>query len=449
MVRTVRSNRPACAVFFLLTMALISSCKKPDEDLGLTLLPGDPLGAVVDSADLHAYVFVDSPVRTSGLSRNLLGSYVDPDFGLVRLGMVTQLRLTTNNVGQGQDNSGLQADSIVLALAFDVPNTHYGDLNAQLFQVFEITEDLSIDSVYKTDDVPQVIVDDLVASHAGYLTPNPYEQPTVGNDTLVPQLRIRLKNALAERFLNAFGTADLVDNAAFLQFFKGIHVTVDNPGQGAYQGGVLYLNTLTSASKVTVYYKDSQSSDPDQQRTFDLAINSNGVRYSIAEHDRTRALTPAVANALADPMAPAPTVYLQTLGGLRTAIDFPDILELAAGDRLLAKAELVIPVQGAYYPYYVPPTTMFIFRRGSDGEDVFLPDQLSSIAGIDGQFRVSAQEYRFNITRYIQGVVNGTIPNDGVVLVAGSTGVTANRVILRGPDSDTDPMYLELTFTTY
>jgi hypothetical protein len=91
-----------------------------------------------------------------------------------------------------------------------------------------------------------------------------------------------------------------------------------------------------------------------------------------------------------------------------------------------------------------------MFRKDTiTGNDVFLPDQSGGVGSIDGAFRSDAQEYRFNITRYIQAVLSGTVPDNGVQLVAASNGVTANRVVLSGPEHPDRPMVLNLTFTTY
>ncbi len=439
---------PTWGVLLFIGVPLLPGCRKPDEDLGLDLLPGDELGVVFDTAQVRAYVFADTAVRTSGLTRNLVGSYLDPEFGLVRAGLVAQVRLTTNNIGQNQDNSGLEPDSIVLSLAFELPNYGYGNLNAQLFRVHELTEDLSLDSVYHTDDMPQVDPEDLVQPHAGLIVPDPISAPEVGGVTAAPQLRIRLRSSLARRFLDVFGTPDLVDNAAFLNFFKGIHVSVDNGSQGTFQGGILHFNTISSASKITVYYKN-MNSEPDLARTVDFAISSNSVRYTVVEHDRSQALDPSLLNALSDTSQPAPLVYLQTLGGLRTAVRFPDLRFQVAEGRGLSKAELVVPVAGTFYPYYPPPAQVFVFRKNSSGVDTFLPDQLQGLQSIGGAYGSVTNSYRFNITRYVQGVFNGTIPDNGIELVAGSTGVSANRVILCGPEHPDTPMHLQLTFTTY
>ncbi|MCB0771564.1 MAG: DUF4270 family protein [Flavobacteriales bacterium] len=448
MMRTATASIPAWGSLLLAFLLLLGGCRKPDAELGLDLLPSDELATTVETTPVEAFTFQDAPLRTSGLTRNLLGSYLDGEFGTVRTGLVSQVRMLTNNVGQGQDNTGLVADSIVLAIAYELPNYAYGNLNPQHFRVYEITESLSLDSTYESDHFPELTGGDLVFPHAGTKTPDPLIGPTIDGVVLEPQLRLRLTDELAERFLGRFGTDDLTSNTTFLEFFKGLYVSVENGSQAPFQAGILYMNTLSAASKMTVYYKD-QNNEPDQQRTFDLDMNSNCVRYTVAEHDHSAGLDPGLSQALADPDAPASFNYVQTLGGLRTAVSFPDLASVDLQGRALAKAELVVAVPGTFYPYYTPPSTLFAFRKASDGEDVFLPDQLGGINGIGGVWDGVAQEYRFNITRYVLGVMNGALPDEGIELVAGSSGVSANRVILGGPANPEHPMRLELTFTTY
>lgn len=438
---------PKWGVAIAICTTILIGCRKPDADLGLDLLPGDELGLSIQTAPVRAYTFPDSARRTSGLSRNLVGSYMDPEFGSLRAAFVAQLRLTANNIGSGQETVGLVPDSIVLALAFDLPTFGYGNLHPQLFTVHEISEDLSVDSTYYTDDFPELVDGDLVEEHAGLLTPQPLATPEIGGVVSVPQLRIRLKESLARRILGAFNTPDLVDNTAFLNFFKGIQVSVENGSQAPLQGGVLYFSTLNSASKLTIYYKDTLSSDPELPRIMDLVISSNSVRYNVVERDRSQAVT--LVQALSDTSAPAPLVYLQTLGGLRTAVRFPDLIDRTGEGKALSKAELVVPVAGTYYPYYDPPPLVFIFRKGITGADTLLLDQQSGIQGIGGAFNSVTNEYHFNITRHVQQIFNGSLANNGVELIAGKAGESADRVVLCGPEHPDTPMHLQLTFTTY
>lgn len=444
--RNVLVAAPAWVALVVACVVIASGCRKPEEDLGLDLLPGEQLGVGMETAVLNAHTFQDSAVQTGGLTRHLVGSYVDPDFGLLKAGLAAQLRLTTANVGQGQTGP-LIADSIVLGLVYETPNTHYGNLTTQQFRVHEIIEGLSVDTLYRSNAVPVTASEDLVYPHRGMVTPDPYSPVRVGNDTVAPQLRFRLRDELADRIVAAFGTSDLADNTSFLNFFKGIFVSVDNGVQAPFEGGVLHINTSNASSKVTLYYRRAE--EPDVPLKLDLVINGSSARFTSIHRDRSQALNTGLVDALADPDAAATTVYLQTLGGCRTRIGFPEIMSYASRGQALAKAELVVPLQGSYYPYYTPPSLAFLFRKNTDGTDAFLPDQQSGIGSIGGSFDLASASYRFNITRYLSQVLNGTLANDGLVLVAGSSGVSANRAVLCGPDHPATPMRLLLTFTTY
>ncbi|MBK7295608.1 MAG: DUF4270 domain-containing protein [Flavobacteriales bacterium] len=446
---TISRTRSTQWITFLFGLVvLIGACRKPDEDLGLELLPSDALGLLEDTATIHAYTFRDSAVRTSGLTRNLVGSYLDQEFGFVRTGIVTQLRLSSNNVGVGVDVSGLQADSIVLSLAFDGINYAYGNLDAQTFEVHEITTALSLDSSYHTDDVPEFLPDDLCYSHGSIVTPEPFNYAQVSGDSLLPQVRIRLSNDLAVRFLQEFGGDNLATNENFQEFFKGLYITVNNGPQLPFQQGLLYFSLINGASKVVLYYKDANV-EPDVQRTFELLINSSAARYTVAEHDYSQAVDPGLNNALADSSAPAYKTYVQSLGGLRTALRFPYLMNYAGEGRVLSKAELVAPVEGTYNGLQPPPNQLFLFRKDSLGADAFLPDQLGGIIAIDGSYNATDRVYRFNITRYINDILTGEISNTGIEMVSGSNGVSGNRVILSGPAKEQNGMRLHLTFTTY
>jgi hypothetical protein len=86
---------------------------------------------------------------------------------------------------------------------------------------------------------------------------------------------------------------------------------------------------------------------------------------------------------------------------------------------------------------------IFPVRRGSSGQDLLLPDQNAT-----GIYNSTKKEYTFNVTRWVQGVINGTYTDAELGLIPGSNGVSVNRVVLTGPGHPDRPMKLLLTFTT-
>ena len=425
---------------------LSTGCKKPEDDLGLSILdPADTLGTVrLDTSYIIAWPREDDAVRTSVLSANLVGAYVDDMFGPVITGTATQLRLSVNNIGPADPT--LVCDSLVLSLAYSTVDPVYGDLDAQVVRVFRLNEDLTLDSLYKNNHIPDTQNIDLVQGAPRLFTPSPSEGPAIGGDTLVPQLRIPLDLNLGQELLAQWGQPTLADNASFLAFFKGIYVVPENAGQASLQGGVWRFNLLNGASKMTLYYHDTEG----VSSTFDFIIGSSAVRYTTSVFDHAAAAEPALPLALSDTAQGQLNSFVQAMGGLRTELRFPYLDQFANGPyRALAKAELIVPLTGPFHPTYSPPDQLFAFRKAADGTDLLVPDQVAGQGVVGGFYDEADQLYRFNLTRWAQGVINGTYDNTGLSLVPGSNGVTVNRAALAGPEHAEHPMKLVLTFTTY
>jgi hypothetical protein len=137
------------------------------------------------------------------------------------------------------------------------------------------------------------------------------------------------------------------------------------------------------------------------------------------------------------------------LGGLRTGLRIPGLRPADFVGRVLAKAELVVPISGSSNPDLFPPNQLFVFRRTVAGGDAFLPDQLQGTGVIDGIYSSADKSYRFNITRYAQRRLSGDILDDVLELVPGSNGISPARAVLAGPAHQDGGIRLELTFTTY
>ena len=92
------------AALGLSVLFLTLGCKKPENDLGLDLLdPSDTLAVIsTDTTALIAWSEKADSLTSTGLTKFVLGSYLDPIFGDVRAGFATQVLLSASNVGVGQ-----------------------------------------------------------------------------------------------------------------------------------------------------------------------------------------------------------------------------------------------------------------------------------------------------------------------------------------------------------
>lgn len=433
------------AAALLAGIVMVSGCKKPEDEVGLSVLdPADTLStARIDTTGILTWPRTEDSVRTSALTANLVGSYVDDRFGLVAAGTVTQIRLSVNNIGPADPT--LVCDSLILSLAYAAVDPVYGDLDPQVISVFRLSEDITPDSIYYSNRSPQTETNDLVMGAPRQFTPSPTTGPVVGGDTLEPQLRIPLNAELGAQLLAQWGQPTLADNASFLAWFKGLYVVPSNTGQAPLQGGVWRFNLLDGSSKMTIYYHSATDTT-----ATDFIIGTGSARYTVAQFDRTQATVPGIIEALADSTQGQVATYVQALGGLRTEVRFPYLDRYATtAFRAVAKAELVLPIAGDYHDTYLPPNQLFAFRKADDGSDLLVPDQISGQGQVGGFYDETNKEYRLNLTRWVQGVINGTYANTGLSLVPGANGVSVNRALLAGPADPGTPMRLVLTFTTH
>lgn len=423
---------------FLLTLFILSSCQKDENDIGIDLQGTDQAGTVItDTFTINTYVDFDDSLRSTQTTRNLLGSYNDPELGFVKTGFYTQFRLSASDPNLG-NQSTITVDSLVLSLEYA---GFYGNTSAQTIQVYRLTEDMDIDQdYYRFSSLMNDGVNYESTGSAYY--PKYYEPVVVGTDTLSAHLRIKLDNALGQELVNAAFSGNMVDNETFTNYFKGFYLTVDNGNQSAGDGGIMYFNLLSQISKMTLYYTDNGT-----QKNFDFIMNENTARFNVYENDYSGTYAEQVVN---DKEKGNERFYIQS-GALRGGIDFPHLKSLvdAEGDIVVVKAELVLPAQiteGS--PFYIPQE-LFLLELKDDGLQTFLLDNYDP-NHIGGLFDESSKSYRFIITRYIQNILNGNSENSSLRLLSPKHFASVERVVFNGQQSNLkDQPKLIVTYTKY
>lgn len=429
------------SVVFLLVFGFIS-CKKKESQIGLDVQGGQNLGInTVDTFEIRTYVEVVDSVTSNLKSVDLLGSYQDPKFGHVQYGFVTQILLSSNNPNFGNTDM-LSIDSVVFAMKYSTLNSvaKYGESDEQTFEVYEIAEDLYYDSTYYTNSIVSTLGSDLIEPGSNIITPRPYDDAVVGEDTLEPQLRIRLDTTFGRRLINASLTGDLLDNEAFKNYFKGFQVRVNNVNQNDNEGGILYLDLTDVESKMTIYYREDTI-----PRTFDFTIETGeNARFNQANFDMTGTFVEQVINDTASGMFE----YYYQANNLWSAMEFPDIMKIKDHQGLIVnKAELFVPV--SHYPTdeLFHPTDMFVLYKDSLGEDNIVPDFFSSPGG---EHDSDEGAYRFILTRYIQRILSGEFQNNGIRISNTNFFSTATRAVFNGPlSTNKKKPKLIITYSNY
>lgn len=427
--------RKVCTLSAIFLLGYLVSCEKPEEKgVGLSVQPvDDQLSSnQTDTVTVITKTVKQDSLRTDELSSVLLGSFNDLKFGETKAGVFTQLRLPTNEVDFGNPDI-LVIDSVVLAIEY---NSSYGNLDAQDFKISLTTESFEIDSNYYTNTT--VATNGINMILAGYetITPKPEDTISIGGNVLPAQIRFRLDTVVAQNILNNSGGALLDNNDNFLATYPGIYIESTStfaPGQG----GLLYLDLVSSNSKYTIYYSNTLDT---VSKTFDLIMDAGSVRFSTFSHDYSIEIT----NQLADSTLGQNKIFVQTTAGLNGVMYFPNIKDFNNPDIAIAKAELVLPVSSESGTYD-PQETLLLYAVKPDGTFSFLLDQFEGSNHIDGKYDEINNEYRFTITRFIQDLI---LEDNYVALqiTSSAASVTANRVILNGDENATRKAKLVLTY---
>ena len=156
---------------------------------------------------------------------------------------------------------------------------------------------------------------------------------------------------------------------------------------------------------------------------------------------------------MADSTLGANTVYVQGLQGLKTEINLTDVLRLKDSNIIVNKAVLTMPVNTTTAGSFDPIDQLLIIRN-EDGLKYLLQDQtmFAGQAGLDnvgGQWNSTESQYEFVITRYINNLLNGNIPNNNLTLETISAMVTPNRSVFYGHNSTVEKPKLTITYTKY
>lgn len=429
--------------FFLSLIALIFSCKKKTpEDIGLPILPGEDLlnAEFTDTLTLITHTVLDDSLKTDEVTPMLLGNINDPAFGITKASVFTQLALSKTNPAFGTTPI---LDSAVLSVVYS-SGQYYGTLSPQKFKVYELTESLYRDSSYYSNRMLQYSTE----LGSAYITP----KPNLGTDSVLvdtlkypPHLRITLDKTFFQNFLD--NTTFYTGNDALLNFFKGIYIS-SSTGAPAGQGGVFYMDLTHTYSRITLFYHNSTDTT-----SYYFGVSKDaGARFSHFEHDYS-SVSEIITQLNTANTIQEDKVFVQPMAGLRTKVTMPYLKDFFNnGKVVINKAELIMPVDPSSLvgtdSIYTPHPKMVATIADSILGPVIMPDYFEGAPYFGGEYDAVKKEYRFNIARYVQQVLNGTKENKGLYIIANARPTTANRVqLLGGSKSLPNHMRLKITYT--
>ena len=240
-----------------------------------------------------------------------------------------------------------------------------------------------------------------------------------------PQLRLKLDNALGQQFVDDIiaGNGAFASSDAFLSsgYFKGFRINVANAAPSQGKGAVLYFNLGNSDTKMTIYFKHSNT--PTTQSRVELVINSSCADFN---HVDVNHLSYHVGDVLANPLNGQTQFYTQSFDS-RAVIEFPSVNDLKSNS-VINNALLYIPVSYQNGNYYYPSITLELGYKTDDGKIVTF-----RTASYDN----NQKAFILDLRDYIQDIVSGKAENRGLYLYQSSLyfNCTAERIIFNGPAS--------------
>ena len=422
-----------------------ASCKKSPETIGNNLVSDDNYIAIyhTDTTEIVCHSFIDS-VATRNAINAMLGAMRDPVFGATEAGFYTQFRPSV--AGQSFGNNPV-VDSLVLQLCL---SGYYGDTTVmQTAHVYKLTDTLSYDAnYYNHSTVPMDNVD-----HAnGYqFRPHPRTKVhLIGTDTVTqPIIRIPLSQELGNYLVNldttAYSRPDL-----FKQYFKGLYVTCAPVSfNGAISSISLTNNTYTM---LQLYYHNAAT--PEKPKRYNFYVTSSDTYFNHFDHDYTQG-SPEFVSQLLDGQSELgqSTLYLQTMGGVKAKVYFPNICHWAdtlEGCHLVVnEARLILPASMTLMDsVYKAPSNLILLGFNSDSTTYLLPDYYEGSTFFDGAYNSSKHLVSFRITEYLQNMIMNKKENLGLSLGINGAAYNATRYVINGPESTNgEKMRLEVTYS--
>lgn len=421
------------ALLSLFSIALIFSCTKVNEstELGDELIPAiDNVNTFDTTLEVQAAFFPFDDSSRHLINENMaLGRINDPVFGTTNADMYFNLSSTVYGTSPFRDT--VEAiDSVVLSLAY---RGGYGDTssiaNQISVQVSEINKDNGVNgfkdtTIYRFD-------------HPGFSTGLP-----LGNKTFsIPQfkdsirvgfkrdtgrvanvLRIKLDTLFGKKLASFDTTANggFRNDSLFRDKFRGLAVKTVNASS---PGTLAYFNVNDIANTVLlVYYRNRKGSVRDTA----VAAFVHNV-YSQANSIRRTAGGEYLAKI---GQANAEKLYIQSSpSGSYVGMKIPELTGFP--NKVIHRAELIAykvsPDNAGFDNIFTPPNRLILDHKGeNNSKDSAYIFENDIQPGFDGSLNFAAfggnlrsdQSYRFNITRYVQGIVTRGERNDSLRLFA-------------------------------
>lgn len=393
---------------------------------------------------------IDS-VRVYNDGFKYIGSNQDPVFGRTDAELYCHFSLP-NNVTNVAFPSDAVVDSAKIILVFT--ENFVGDTTTpQRYQVYLLNENMYSTQTYYSNKKLA------------------YINTALGDITTKPKLykgfktiQIPIYSGFAQGLIS--NSQYLVNTTILQNTYKGFYITTKNTilNSSFMQGALMKIDLANTISGFYVYYHTGNPPALKESQFYQFSFNNNNsVRMNHFIYNYASGSHVYLYNQLmGDSSSASQCVFVKGLNGTKVLVDFPYLKNLRLKSNVsINRAELVFKVDNNYISnatWYAPPIGMSLLALDSLGNEFFTIDQYYSsypFLSYGGIYDKTNGEYRFNISRYIQQILDGKLRYHKLVLIATDPNTTltarkdffAARVVLGGYKHPILKPVLRLYFT--
>lgn len=415
--------------FTLLFILLLSNCQKDVELEDSLLNPGKEL-IINGSNDLIIPATTVREIPLEGIRQNVvpLGKVREQRFGEVKASFYTNFRLTVTGF---DPESPISLDSAFFYFKYD--NTYGSFLQPMDLEVYELNQKLnSNDSLTNAENFD--IKPNVIASISNLNIQSNQEGV----------LKIPVNQAFAQSFVDRFGTSVFANNDGLEDFFKGIYVTVsENSGED----GLVYLNLTDDETKFSIFFNAPNSIDS----IYNFEVTNQATWVTQYTQNYTSSEVEPLLNSSNENHE---TLYISAYSGTKGEVQIPDLSFL--GNVIINKAQIAFfqsDLEDPLSNQFPPPNSLFLFLSNPEGTVSLLPGVSTSNLEDFGGLRTLVDQgsnttfkYEFNITEYIQQLVNGSSISRNLSLSVLNVN-SGDRVKIGGGNHPDFPIKLKILYT--
>ncbi len=283
------------------------SCKAVDDTFGTEFIPENQVVSIaMDSTfQIKTYNITTDSVISSHQSSGYVGTAVDPVCGLTNASLLFQYA-PMDTFAQSDSLYGIRPtiDSVFLSLS--LKSGFQGDIDvAQTFDLYELSEEIYIDSIYYSNFNPAPIVKSTPLATVEF----------EGGATSSGYLTTRITDP--DYIARLIDTTGYNNPKAFHKRFKGFYL---KPRVSNLAAATLHVDLDNSYMQINFH---NENPTPDTTYTY-FFFTTNSSTYqnqsiSVINYDYTNA-SPALR--LNDKSVPVETTYVQGFGGITTLLEF-------------------------------------------------------------------------------------------------------------------------------